>query len=148
MENYLLSEKNFTYKQDLCKLRTSAHNLHIETGRHRVPMTPSHLRFCSLCPTKAIENEKHFLLGCPYFIQERESLYNKLRFTDFHLLSTENKFNLTSYISHPYGLILYSVHSYTVTQLIYVSFFHFDFLLTFQATTSYYLALMRPPQYT
>ena len=44
------------------RLRTSAHNLRIETGRHTFPRTPLEARLCRHC--NILEDEMHFTLFC------------------------------------------------------------------------------------
>ena len=64
-EKYLSCVKNPLYRQSLCKLRISAHNLHVETGRWtRIPINS---RLCILCNEDHIEDEFHFLLVCPAY---------------------------------------------------------------------------------
>ena len=46
----------------MSRLRISAHNLRIETGRHVVPKIPLNERLCKHC--KVIDSELHFLLQC------------------------------------------------------------------------------------
>jgi hypothetical protein len=46
----------------ICKIHISAHPLMIERGRHlNIPRTD---RYCLLCKSNQIEDEKHFLLHC------------------------------------------------------------------------------------
>ena len=71
VENYLLSTKVFAVRNEFCKLRTSAHKLQIELGRHTVPKTPAELRTCKMCSTGMVEDEKHMILDCPFYHKER-----------------------------------------------------------------------------
>ena len=49
----------------ICKIRISAHPLMIERRRHlNIPRTE---RYCLLCKSNQIEDEKHFLLHCKKF---------------------------------------------------------------------------------
>ena len=72
-EKYLMM-LNFKQRQILARFRISAHNLHVETGRHC--NTPLELRLCMMCDEKKVEDEIHFLLECPLYNKEREILYD------------------------------------------------------------------------
>ena len=88
LENYLLFLP-IVPRSKFSKLRISAHHLHVETGRHKKPVTPVHLRICSNCDTGAIEDEQHVLIDCPHYSVHRDSVFKNLsEFTDFNLLKT------------------------------------------------------------
>ena len=101
-EDYLVEVSNIKHRISLTKLRISDHSLHIETGRYTKPYTESHERICNLCK-KEVEDEKHFLLRCEVFNDERAKLISnieekiglKLRFLDenrqFHILINPGK---------------------------------------------------------
>ena len=60
-------------RSTLAKLRLSAHNLHIETGRFSKNRPPRDERFCTYCKTLnifTVENEVHFLLSCSLLNEE------------------------------------------------------------------------------
>ena len=57
-------------------MRISAHKLEIERGRYSRPMISREERFCKYC-TNEIEDEKHFILKCPLYINIRTK-YNCL----------------------------------------------------------------------
>ena len=66
---------NFPFKRSfLTRIRISAHNLNIETGRYN--STPREQRLCKFCPS-SVEDEKHFILHCPKYQNIRNS-YNTL----------------------------------------------------------------------
>ena len=76
------------------KLRLSAHNLHIETGRYRNRNIPREERYCLFCKTKndlVIEDEIHFLTCCPLFATEREEMINSIseKYPSIKMLNTE-----------------------------------------------------------
>ena len=64
LEPYL-NISNFEDRKSISRLRTSTHSLHIEQGRHR--NIPRESRLCSLCPSRLLENEEHFLTQCTFF---------------------------------------------------------------------------------
>ena len=73
-ECYLDYIPDFTVRRSLAKLRLSAHNLQIETGRFSKTKTPRDERFCLYCKSKnilTVENEIHFVLACPLYKEER-----------------------------------------------------------------------------
>ena len=51
----------------LSKLRLSAHQLKIETGRYTRNRLDRSLRLCTLCDKSDIEDEYHFVLVCPVY---------------------------------------------------------------------------------
>ena len=74
-ESYLDHIQDFTVRSILAKLRVSAHNLHIETGRFSKNKTPREERFCPYCKALnifTVENEIHFLLSCSLYNEERQ----------------------------------------------------------------------------
>jgi hypothetical protein len=50
----------------ITKIRISAHQLAIETGRYMKPPLPVPERFCKNCKNK-VEDEKYFILYCPLY---------------------------------------------------------------------------------
>ena len=93
LENYLLHIPNVKLRNEFTKLRISSHRLQIETGRFTRPRkTPVNERLCKLCNTVNVEDEEHFILSCPFYSNERASLYTKLNsFSTFNSLSTQEK---------------------------------------------------------
>ena len=76
LENYPLQFPSY-YRKNFSKLRISAHNLAIETGRYTKPVeTPREKRTCFYC--KEIETEFHFIQICPLYSTLRENLYVEL----------------------------------------------------------------------
>ena len=77
MENYV-TMLPLSHRRDFAKLRTSSHSLEIEIGRYRPPETrqPRHLRFCKLCNTQTVEDEKHFLLDCSFSNGFRSEIFS------------------------------------------------------------------------
>ena len=58
----------------LCRLLTSSHTLHVESGRwRRNPALPREQRFCFNCPNK-LEDEFHFIFECPVYSILRRQL--------------------------------------------------------------------------
>ena len=76
-EHYLDAVKNFQIRKNITRLRISAHNLYIETGRHKRPYkTPVNQRTCITC--NSIDDELHFMLDCDQFKVPRNIMLNKL----------------------------------------------------------------------
>ena len=63
LENYLIDTNNRKHRVAFTKLRLSDHNLMIENGMHRRPITPREYRFCPHCSLQ-VENEIHSLTTC------------------------------------------------------------------------------------
>ena len=77
-ECYLDVIKHFETRRNLTRLRISAHNLCIETGRHRRPCkVPLDQRKCNTCDI--IEDEFHFMMICDQFKEPRNVLFHKLK---------------------------------------------------------------------
>ena len=68
-EEYLNRIKKSKLRSLLTKIRISAHNLAIESGRHK--KIPRDQRLCTSCTNATVEDEVHFLLHCDRFAQER-----------------------------------------------------------------------------
>ena len=66
---YLQRLNNFKLRNVISKIRLSSHNLLIETGRHM--NIARNQRKCSKCRLNEIQDEYHFILVCPYFIDLR-----------------------------------------------------------------------------
>ena len=78
LENYIRVTKNFKWRQDMAKLRLSAHPLRIESGRYCRPPLPPEQRVCQYCNLGGVENEEHFLLDCTLYAEERYELQQAL----------------------------------------------------------------------
>ena len=72
---YLNKMKIRKYRNAVVKLRISAHQLLIETGRHR--NIPRNERICELCDKNELEDEFHFLLVCPAYKELRQKYFKK-----------------------------------------------------------------------
>ena len=72
-EPYLSVVKNSDHRSALTKMRISAHNLSIETGRYLTPKMPINERICRLC--NSVEDEIHFVTCCRGLNNERMALY-------------------------------------------------------------------------
>ena len=57
------------YKKCIARYRISSHNLNIELGRQRNENREN--RLCTLCNLWDIEDEFHFILKCPTFLELR-----------------------------------------------------------------------------
>ena len=96
-ECYLDYIPDFTVRRSLAKLRLSAHNLQIETGRFSKTKTPRDERFCLYCKSKnilTVENEIHFVLACPLYMEERRKFLEEIH-TSFPTTASLN--NLSMY---------------------------------------------------
>ena len=93
LENYLLTVKSFNKRSTFTKLRTSAHDLRIETGRYNKPMKlPVSQRLCQYCERNEIEDEFHFIMHCDKYKYERDVLFDKVKtFTSFDSITTDRE---------------------------------------------------------
>jgi len=80
LEPYLNLIKDKQIRAQFTKLRISAHNLKIETGRHNKPnKIPLSQRICMFeqC-TEKVEDEYHMVMECNRFNEKRKEIMNKL----------------------------------------------------------------------
>ena len=75
-ENYLKIQK-LSNRRALTKLRTSNHNLAIETGRWT--QTDRNDRLCTQCTQSKIEDEIHFLFDCPKHSDNRKTAFTYIK---------------------------------------------------------------------
>ena len=94
LEPYLSSTYNFNHVIALARLRTSAHNLNIEKGRHTNPVTPLQDRTCSFCHSSDIDDEFHFLISCPFHSEKRTHLFESIKrdIPGFNNMNDQDKF--------------------------------------------------------
>ena len=93
LENYVL-QLPLNTRKNLTKLRISAHNLAIETGRYTKPQkTPIEKRTCFHC--NKVEDEHHFIFDCELYATERNNFSKCLQnFTTLDMHSSSESFNL------------------------------------------------------
>ena len=82
----------------LCKYRICAHSLNVEKGRYK--NLPRNERKCSFCNMGEMEDEFHFVLVCPAFLDIREKYikpyyYRKPSFFKFVQLFSKDNFKST-----------------------------------------------------
>ena len=107
-EKYLSCVNIWKYRKALARFRCSCHNLEIEKGRHEGILLENRLcKFCDQRGLTVIEDEYHFLLCCPRYIEQRNRYINK-QYTNnptyqnfIEIMSTDNAIvikNLASFI--------------------------------------------------
>ncbi|KAK6188539.1 hypothetical protein SNE40_004697 [Patella caerulea] len=109
MENYLCT-LNKDESGALSKFRLSAHKLEIEKGRYCKPFIPRNERLCENCNLQLVEDEKHFLLYCPFYDNSRQqylSPFIKPNITDSIQLNilinnVESIVNVGSFVLHAF----------------------------------------------
>ena len=67
---------NYEHRKAIAKIRTSSHNLEIETGRWHNIQRES--RICKNCALDAVEDEMHFLFNCRMHVIERKILFDTI----------------------------------------------------------------------
>ena len=65
-------------RQNLTKIRISAHKLEIEIGRYTRPPVIASERYCKICNKSEVEDEKHFLLSCEKYSEQRNTFLNEV----------------------------------------------------------------------
>ena len=95
-EPYLDLVTNPAYKFRTTRLRISAHDLHIESGRYT--KTPREERTCKWCELtlgeKLLEDESHFLFSCDLYSKLRQKMMSTLTNTPSYLQSCLNNLQL------------------------------------------------------
>ena len=76
LNNYRINTLPYGEKHQkiLQNLKVSNHILLIERGRYCSPKLPREEHLCSTCSKCRLEDEQHFLLDCPFYNEERNSL--------------------------------------------------------------------------
>ena len=95
LENYLLIISDYKIRKCIAKFRLGSHDLMIERGRHTKPKTPLENRTCQCCNLNVVEDEKHFLLVCPLFYQQRTTLFQRILTQEKSILETHDNLNRT-----------------------------------------------------
>ena len=93
-EKYLSEVRNIGWRKAMSRFRLSNHSLLIEKGRHLRPPLERSDRKCFICKNE-VEDERHFLIKCPLYENQRENLFQTCRENcqQFDSLeSDENKF--------------------------------------------------------
>jgi len=90
LEEYVLRFEKRNRRQ-LTMMRGGTNYLRIERGRWEKETKEE--RVCNVCVSQEIEDEKHFLLNCPNYKQERASMYEKIRqeFPDLDQIENKDK---------------------------------------------------------
>ena len=94
-ENYLHLINDRNIRKNFSRLRTSAHNLPIEKGRHHRPhKIPINERFCEHCDIREIGDEMHTIMSCDKFEVQREIFLRKImeRSPEFIKFNKQEKF--------------------------------------------------------
>ena len=68
--------------------------LEIEKGRHTKPKTDLSERLCLFCRSNKVEDEKHFIIECCLYSDERDRLFTKVITVnpDFASMHDDDKF--------------------------------------------------------
>ena len=96
-ENYLNFHPDYKKRKFITKLRISAHRLEIEIGRYKNKASvQSKNRNCQHCDLKVTEDEKHVLMECPKYSDDRSIMFNQLYciFHSFENYDDNEKFEM------------------------------------------------------
>ena len=77
LEEYLMTQSNKQGRYLLTSIRTGTNKLRIETGRWKKEKKDE--RFCMVCMSGEIEDEKHFVLDCEAYQHARQILFNQIQ---------------------------------------------------------------------
>ena len=69
---------NFRLRRALCQIRINAHELKIERDRYKKPQVERSQRICEKCSSNETEDELHFIINCPFYIDNREIMFNNI----------------------------------------------------------------------
>jgi len=73
----------------IAQLRTNSHQLRCDTGRWKIPNKVWEERVCIFCSSKKVETEKHLILECETFKDNRESYADILTVSSWDNLFNE-----------------------------------------------------------
>ena len=76
-ENYLDMIPKKTIDFFITRMNISAHELRIQTGRFGQNRLPRNERYCLCCKNNDVEDEYHFILKCPCFLDIRKKFIKK-----------------------------------------------------------------------
>jgi len=91
-EKYINTIKDSHIRSAVSKLRLSNHHLMIEKGRHLGLKLEQ--RICNKCPVNEIEDEKHAVMKCTAYTEERNKLFDFIshEFEDWDTIDMEQQF--------------------------------------------------------
>ena len=111
-----MSERNIAFRKEVTKLRISNHDLMIERGRYFSPKLPRDERFCSTFSDNKIEDEKHCIIDCDFYNQERNALslwFLTVKKTVFNQLDLNKKIEILFTNDDLQFLAIFSKHVFT-----------------------------------
>ena len=89
-ENYLCTIQNVNLRKNITKLRLSAHNLPIETGRYKRPVKiPPNLRLCEECNMNLVGDEFHIIMKCDKYRILRKDFFDKMNTMDVRFIDMD-----------------------------------------------------------
>ena len=74
MQPYLRKPIQNNIRKHISRIRLSSHCLNVEIGRYQYKNRQD--RLCESCTTQQIEDEFHFVLQCPKYVQLRKKYLN------------------------------------------------------------------------
>ncbi len=99
-EKYLDFTTDYKKRKFITKLRISAHKLEIESGRYQNKkkgrvQVPAKDRLCKFCSSNQVEDEKHVVMYCKNYADDRRILFKLLDdiFPNMCQLSGDEQFN-------------------------------------------------------
>ncbi len=99
-EKYLDFNTDYKKRKSITKLRISAHKLEIESGRYQNKkkgkvLVPAKDRLCKFCSSNNVEDEKHVVMYCKNYTDDRRILFKLLDdiFPNLCQISDDEQFN-------------------------------------------------------
>ena len=112
-EPYLAKVVDFKKRVAVSKMRLSAHNLPIETGRYC--NTPRKSRFCGVCNQNEIGGEFYYCMVCP----QHEFLHLRTTFlTDLNMINSNFKL-----LDKKVSILIYDISGWYINQHNYLNLF-------------------------
>ena len=94
-DNYVTCFLSRSERSFIAQFRAGILPLHVETGRFSSPITPLDQRICHFCNSNEVEDERHFLLRCTAYENERRTLFSKCQSVEnFNNANDIEKFNI------------------------------------------------------
>ena len=105
-----LEMNSHNLRKNFCRFRISAHNLNIETGRHKnIPLKE---RLCTKCNLLQVEDEVHALVICPFYDPQRQTLFETANNSSPHFSQLPAEAKFTWLMSNEDGSIIYTLANF------------------------------------
>jgi hypothetical protein len=114
-EPYLSDLKNPQTRKEMTKFRLSGHRLMVEVGRYTKIKLED--RKCPNCNLEEIEDENHFLLTCPLYMEQRNALLRKVKEITPNIENLDKKDQFVWIMSNDSKPVISAVADYLVSAM-------------------------------